>query len=73
MTIEKVLVNKAQCLSCNDIIESLYTHDYRRCRCGNIAVDGGKSYIRRTAVDLALIKDLSEFEYKEVSDELNTR
>lgn len=39
--------NKAQCLKCMQIIESVHRHDFTSCTCGNIAVDGGKEYIRR--------------------------
>ena len=44
---EKILSNKAKCLICGDIIESTSTHDFKRCSCGNLAVDGGVEYIRR--------------------------
>jgi len=44
---EVVTLNKAQCKKCGDIIESKSNHDFRWCKCGSIAVDGGKSYIRR--------------------------
>ena len=43
----KIIRNAAHCLSCNKIIESEYSHDFVRCECGNVFVDGGKSYIRR--------------------------
>jgi len=37
-----------RCLSCGDIIESTHIHDYKVCRCGNVAVDGGQDYLRRS-------------------------
>ena len=43
----KILSNKAQCLICKDIIESKYRHDFVRCTCKNISVDGGRDYIKR--------------------------
>lgn len=43
----KIIVNKIQCLHCGDIIESKTVHDYKRCRCGKVAVDGGKYYCKR--------------------------
>jgi tRNA(Ile2) C34 agmatinyltransferase TiaS len=61
-----VTLNKAQCKLCGDIIESLNTHDYNRCSCGEIAVDGGKSYIKRSAKDLSNIIELSEGYQEEV-------
>lgn len=57
---ERVITNKAKCRLCDDIIESKYGHDYVRCKCGEIAVDGGKSYLRRTANSLDNIIELSE-------------
>lgn len=40
----KVLVNKARCKKCNDIIESKHEHDFKRCSCGSIFIDGGTDY-----------------------------
>lgn len=37
---------KIRCLKCNDVIESLYKHDYRKCKCGSSSIDGGKVYTR---------------------------
>lgn len=42
------IVNKVRCKKCDDIIESTYTHDMVRCKCGQIAVDGGNEYQRLT-------------------------
>lgn len=42
-----IIRNSAKCLDCGDEIESKYRHDFRSCSCGNIYVDGGKSYLRR--------------------------
>ena len=58
----KIKRNAAHCLSCNKIIESEYTHDFVYCECGNVFVDGGKSYIRRGVKDTSMYIDLSEFE-----------
>lgn len=55
-----ILHNRAQCKKCGDIIESTHRHDFKRCSCGAIFVDGGKEYIRRGG-DLASIIDLDEF------------
>jgi len=67
MTMRDVIVtNKAQCKLCGDIIESLNRHDYKRCSCGEIAVDGGKSYLKRSAGDLSNIIELSEVYQEEV-------
>jgi len=39
-------MSKAQCLDCEDIIESKHRHDFVRCECGKSFLDGGDSYIR---------------------------
>jgi tRNA(Ile2) C34 agmatinyltransferase TiaS len=57
---EVVVVNKAQCKLCGDVIESKHGHDFVRCKCGEIAVDGGKNYLRRSAKNLDNIIELSE-------------
>lgn len=45
---EKVIINKIKCKYCNDVIESFYTHDFKWCSCGQVAVDGGHEYCKRT-------------------------
>jgi hypothetical protein len=47
----KIKTNKARCRLCGD----------RRCRCGEIAVDGGRSYLRRLAGNFANLEELSEY------------
>ena len=42
----KIIVNKVRCKKCNDIIESVDTHDFKYCGCGSIAIDGGIEYQR---------------------------
>jgi hypothetical protein len=53
-------VNKAQCKLCEDVIESKYRHDFVQCKCGEISVDGGLSYAKRSASNLDNIIELSE-------------
>lgn len=55
-----IITNKIQCNSCQDIIESLTVHDFKWCKCGLIAVDGGKEYLRRVYNNSADYTDLSE-------------
>lgn len=43
----KILRNIAQCRICGDTIESTFRHDFVRCSCGAIFVDGGTDYLRR--------------------------
>jgi len=42
-----IIRNSALCLDCDTEIESTHRHDFRYCKCGNLAVDGGKDYLRR--------------------------
>jgi hypothetical protein len=64
-TREVVITNKAQCRLCKDIIESKSRHDYVRCSCGEIAVDGGTDYRKRSAGNLSNILELSEYHLEE--------
>ena len=41
--------NAAECRRCGDVIESKHLHDFVTCGCGAISVDGGKSYLKRSA------------------------
>jgi len=54
--------NKAKCLKCGDVIESFHIHDYRKCHCGNLSVDGGLDYIRRGFLGADTFEELSEYE-----------
>lgn len=38
--------NAWQCSECKDIVESKSVHDFQRCDCGALAVDGGLEYSR---------------------------
>jgi len=60
----KLIKNAAQCLSCNDIIESKHRHDFVSCKCGELCVDGGLDYLRRVG-NINMCKDLSEYEEQE--------
>lgn len=57
----KIITNKAQCLLCNDIIESTHCHDFKECKCGACAVDGGHDYLKRLG-NHNLIRELSEIQ-----------
>lgn len=56
----KIKCNKAKCKACNEIIESTHRHDFVKCKCGSIAVDGGKEYIRRVG-ELNNVLEMSEY------------
>lgn len=44
---EKIIENKIKCRKCGDVIESVSTHDFKSCKCGAVAVDGGHDYLKR--------------------------
>ena len=37
---------KIKCKHCGDIIESKHRHDFKHCKCGLVAIDGGNDYLR---------------------------
>ena len=57
---KKLLRNRICCKKCGDVIESKSRHDFVRCECGAIFVDGGIEYMRFGG-DLANILDLSQW------------
>ncbi len=42
-----IFVNKIRCNKCGDTIESTSVYDFKFCKCGAVAVDGGHDYLRR--------------------------
>ncbi len=60
-----IVRNSVKCLLCNDEIESTHRHDFVYCSCGNIAVDGGKDYLKRCGKDV--IKLTGEKNYVDTS------
>jgi hypothetical protein len=59
---ERIIHNRAECSRCHDIIESTHVHEFVRCSCGGIFVDGGREYLRRGYGDGAEAIDRSVFE-----------
>ena len=53
-----ILSNQARCVQCGDEPYSAHRHDFRYCKCGAMAVDGGMDYLRRLG-NPADIVDLS--------------
>ena len=43
----KIIQNEVQCNECGNRIFSAHRHDFVRCSCGSVAVDGGMEYTRR--------------------------
>ena len=44
---KKIIQNQLRCNSCGDEPYSAHGHDFKYCKCGSVAVDGGMSYLRR--------------------------
>ncbi len=66
---KKIIVNKIKCNKCGDIIESTYRHDFKFCKCGAVAVDGGHDHLRRCG-ELYSYEDLSVTEEIELDEKL---
>lgn len=62
----KILVNKARCKLCGEVLVSAHRHDFRTCHCGAVSVDGGRDYIKRSWRGAGppedFIEELSEYE-----------
>ena len=44
----RLIRNAIQCIVCRDVIESKHTHDFKWCKCGTVAIDGGLDYAKRS-------------------------
>ena len=60
---KKIIINKIKCKKCGDIIESKHRHDFKICRCGAVAVDGGHDYLRRCG-------ELGDYEELSITEEI---
>jgi hypothetical protein len=49
----RIICNSIKCLKCFSVIESVHVHDFIYCKCGNIAVDGGKEYLKRIGLGVS--------------------
>lgn len=54
-----ILKNSIKCNHCNDEIESKHRHDFVKCTCGKVAVDGGKDYSGTMFTELSDFTDTS--------------
>ena len=57
-----IIQNQVRCNKCGDEPYSATRHDFKECKCGAIAVDGGMDYLRRVGVtddmtDLSMTMD----------------
>ena len=58
-----IVSNQIRCLFCGDEPYSTTRHNYKTCKCGKVAVDGGQAYLRR-----AFVADMAPDEcYKDIS------
>ena len=53
-----IVSNEIECAKCGDRIFSGHRHDFKYCRCGAVAVDGGPNYLRRVG-DLGAVVERS--------------
>lgn len=54
-----ILQNQIRCNKCGDEPFSKHRHDYVKCKCGAVAVDGGMDYLRRAYETDATYTELS--------------
>lgn len=38
--------SRVRCKVCGDVIQSMHRHDFKWCKGGHVAVDGGNSYLK---------------------------
>ena len=55
----QIILNRAKCLACGDVVTSYGVHDYVTCSCGKLSVDGGSSYLKRSYNDATLVEEMS--------------
>jgi hypothetical protein len=48
LNVGDIWINAAECLVCGDQPRSTNRHDFRPCKCGNVSVDGGSWYVKRS-------------------------
>lgn len=58
-----MIVNSVRCKKCDSVIVSRFTHDFQRCDCGLIAVDGGNDYQKVVYPPGAKVEDYIDFSY----------
>lgn len=68
---KKLIINRAKCLLCNDVITSEHSHDFKTCKCGNLSIDGGNEYPRRLYNEPNSYQDLSEYDKNLMTDSIN--
>lgn len=48
LNVGDIWINAASCHNCEYTARSTNRHDYHACKCGDVAVDGGSWYVRRS-------------------------
>ena len=69
-----ILSNQVRCVACGDEPFSAHRHDFRYCKCGAVAVDGGMDYLRRLGdpegmVEMSISITQDEYEMLEAAIE----
>lgn len=59
---KRIVRNAIRCKHCGDVIASRTVHEYVRCSCGTVAVDGGLEYLRRS------FRNKPEEDFEELSE-----
>ncbi len=54
-----IFLNQAKCLLCGDVITSNHRHDFVRCSCKSVAVDGGSWMNRRLFNSADMIEEMA--------------
>jgi hypothetical protein len=58
-----IFINATLCLKCRTYLRSVHAHDYKTCKCGAVAVDGGSRMVRRLGNPEDRV-DIIEYFYK---------
>ncbi len=52
--------NAVRCRTCGELVRSRHRHDFRWCKCGTVAVDGGSWYSKRSVKEEADFEEMTE-------------
>ena len=64
----QIIQNELECKKCGDIIYSRNRHDFKYCKCGSVAVDGGMDYLRRVGNVTDIVDRSMHMEVDALSD-----
>lgn len=65
----RIIRNSAKCRLCGDVLVSTKEHGYVTCSCGEISIDGGSRYLKRSARNPLNLIDMSELEYEDENED----